>query len=137
MFDEKTLVINILIDKPVKAFSELQGRTLAGAEVIGNNELILYLTKDNYVRMHHVQDCCESVYIESVVGDLQDLVGEPLCLAEVANRTAELGECSDSGTWTFYKFATRKGFVDVRFLGESNGYYSEGVDIEVVYPGWN
>jgi len=84
-------------------------------------------------RFLHWQDCCESVYIESIVGDLSDLEGEPLLIAEeVSGEIPEPKEDEyiESRTWTFYKFATRKGYVDVRWLGESNGYYSESVDLE-------
>jgi hypothetical protein len=80
----------------------------------------------------HYQDCCESVTINDIVGDLGDLVGEPLLVAEQVEGTIPADfddEYMDSYTFTFYKFATRKGYVDVRWLGESNGYYSERVDL--------
>ena len=97
---------------------------------------MVFVTEDGVRFMFaHLQDCCESVEINDIVGDLQDLVGEPLLVAEeVRGATPEPDpdeEHYDSYTYTFYKFATRKGYVDVRWLGESNGYYSEDVDLFV------
>ena len=69
-----------------------------------------------------------SVHIESIVGDLSDLVGVPLLVASEDSLNYDQGE---SCTATFYKFATVKGYVDVRWFGTSNGYYSERVDLEV------
>lgn len=67
-------------------------------------------------------------------GDIGDLVGVPLLRAEEStNRddppASEYGP-PDSWTWTFYRFTTIKGSVQIRWLGTSNGYYSEGVDLE-------
>jgi hypothetical protein len=82
--------------------------------------------------LYHYQDCCESVNIDDIVGDLSDLEGEPLLIAEEVSGEAPVleDEYHDVVEWTFYKFATRKGYVDVRWFGESNGYYSTSVDLE-------
>jgi hypothetical protein len=96
---------------------------------VGDGEMVFENDTERYVFTHD-QDCCESVDINDVVGDLQDLVGEPLLMAEeVSGYIGPEPEYADSYTYTFYKFATRRGYVDVRWLGESNGYYSESVDL--------
>jgi hypothetical protein len=80
-------------------------------------------------KLDHVQDCCEEVYIESIVGDLEDLVGSEILFAEESINDTE----TDDGDqrWTFYKLATVKGWVDIRFYGSSNGYYSVAVSLRV------
>lgn len=111
------------------------------SEVKQNGDDLIFIAEngDRFVFNHH-QDCCESVEIESIVGDLEDLVGNPLLVAEEStsdknptDAKPETIEYQDSYTWTFYKFATIKGHVDVRWYGSSNGYYSESVDIDF-YP---
>lgn len=112
---------------------DMLGKTLAGVENVKNEELVFTTTDGKIYKLYHDQDCCENVSIESIVGDLEDLVGEPLLVAEESTSDEHpegyISEgYEESFTWTFYKFATRKGYVDVRWFGESNGYYSERVD---------
>jgi len=115
----------------VRRFEDLVGRILCRVER-GDDELRLYLTDFNYVRFYHDQDCCESVSIEDVCGDLDDLVGEPLTEAEEVSGYIGPETGAESYTWTFYRFGTRRGSVTVRWYGSSNGYYSEEVSVEVV-----
>jgi len=120
------------LEKEMAELKDLIGKTMAFVENKNDEEIIFTTTEGKRYKLYHSQDCCESVMVEDIVGDLQDLVGEPILVAEeVTSNTNPEGvtkEYQDSFTWTFYKFATRKGYVDIRWYGESNGYYSERVD---------
>lgn len=98
----------------------------------GRDEMYLTSECGRQFKFYHEQDCCESVTIDDVVGDLNDLIGSPLTLVDKSSNISTPDDYT-SQTWTFYKFATIKGYVDVKWLGESNGFYSESVDfMEVI-----
>lgn len=113
-------------------FSDLEGKTIkniTGLEKC-SDEVIFECTDGSKYKMYHVQDCCESVEVEDIIGDKDDLIGSEIIIAE-ENTNADgpkLGKYDDSYTWTFYKLATKKGYVDIRWYGSSNGYYAEDVD---------
>ena len=117
------------------ALENLIGKTLT--EIIGaheGSEAIRLVSPEGLLVLYHAQDCCEFVEVEDVSGDISDLIGSPILVAE--GRESE--DCpqdstsrDDSNTWTFYTFRTLKGTVDIRWHGSSNGYYSESV-----YENW-
>lgn len=117
------------------SIEELLGKTLISVVRSGDDEQIEFITSDGErFLQYHAQDCCEHVRVEEIVGDLADLVGSPILEAEEVSYDNEVPPDAYAGgesfTWTFYKLRTIKGGVTIRWLGESNGYYSEAVDFQ-------
>lgn len=118
--------------------SRLNGETISIVEGLeeGSGEVLITTLSGKTFVMYHEQDCCESVYVNDIVGDIEDLVGKTVISAEERVNPPESEQSNDdpdewdsSTTWTFYDIQTQKGSVSIRWLGESNGYYSEAVTV--------
>lgn len=148
----KTIFVNPYSNMVGAVMTKISGK-------VGDDSMIFFSEKGQF-NFFHSKDCCESVLIEDICGDIDDLIGSPILYAEEvsnARRQNRLVRLSNndtftledldaevhtlkfdaktldepamygSYTWTFYRFATAKGCVTVRWLGTSNGYYSEHV----------
>jgi len=133
-------------------FQDIQGMTIKEVDGlrIGSEEIVFHTSCGKKFRMYHESDCCEKVKVVDVSGDKETLVGQMVVLAresssgddeeslyyERSERVKQLSnlvpQFYDSNTWTFYTLATIKGWVDIRWLGTSNGYYSESVTFEEI-----
>lgn len=111
-------------------FETLLGLTMVSVENRGDEEIVFETVEGRTFRLYHDQVRCESVTVEDIAGDLDDLVGVPILMAEEVSNYDDPpppGHKPDSYTWTFYKLGTIKGYVTIRWYGTSNGYYSEAV----------
>ena len=119
--------------KEVKA-KDLTGKTVANIDIDQDrDEMQITCTDGTKYLFHHIQDCCESVNIVDVNGDPKALVGYKLIMIEESDDFL-LDEYSsyiydESCTATEFVFHTSKDSLAVRWIGCSNGYYSEEVDI--------
>lgn len=117
-------------------------RTEASREDWRNNAdtiTIVCETGETY-RFWHERDCCESVEIYDITGgSLSDLIGKKLIdvTEEISSERwpddVQTPEYLESYTWTTHTFKTESTCIRVRWLGESNGYYSESVSLDKIH----
>jgi len=112
----------------VNVLSEMIGKTFASVNTA--HDTIIFAFDDKCFILGHEQDCCETVEITDICGDLRDLAGSPMLIAE---ETGGIIEQKDDAPidWTFYRFATARGTVTVRFEGASE-FYSTYVSLRLV-----
>ena len=114
--------------KPYRKYCDM--KDMVGKKVLGiyyDEENFQILTDDCVYAFYHQQDCCESVLLTQVDGISDKIIGSRIVIAEVVTdeKDTEYGHI----TWTFYKIGTNKRMIDFRWQGESDGGYSETVDL--------
>ena len=113
------------------AIKQLKGVTITAVVYKESDESLLIHLNTHVLEMIHHQDCCETVYLADVVGSFEDLIGYPLL--EVSETIVNNGLIGESSTASYYNFKTIKASVQLRWVGESNSFYSETVDC-YLYP---
>lgn len=102
----------------IRHFADLRGHTLAAVahetDTDGHDRILFTLADGRRYELHHIQECCESVCVEDIEGNLGSLVGSPLLVAEEVEGETGGEQGFETYTWTFYKLATIKGYVDIR-----------------------
>jgi hypothetical protein len=113
----------------------LIGKTLTKATgKEGDEEVVFEVSDGTIFKLAHFKECCETVIVADICGDMADLVGSPILQAESSSEDkTDPGPDCGALKWTFYRITTQKGQVVIRWVGESNGYY--GVDVDFVKAG--
>lgn len=128
--------MDVLVGKQFDRVAANGSLATAGGLESHADEVHFCYGRDIAYMLAHDQNCCESVYIESISGDLDDLQGTPIleAYADEQSDDDDDGDGDESHTWTFFRIITIKGTVVIRFYGSSNGYYSETADLCVAVP---
>ena len=112
----------------VNVHNEMIGKTFIAVNISYYREVMQFVDSDG--EMYTFYPICDSnVSIEDITGELTDLIGSPMLMAEYVEN--ETDTSSGNEKWTFYKFATLKGYVTIRWYGSSNGWYSTSVQYDV------
>ena len=116
-------------------FDVLKGKTITSIEgmEVGSTQIQFNCSDGYSYIMGHAFTNVEpvEVQVDDICGEVDSLIGSPIVIAEENyNEDGEPKNTSDkSWLWVFYKFATIKGYVDIKWYGVSDGRYSEAVEM--------
>jgi len=123
-------------------FNVLEGlviEDISGAQE-GSEEIIIKTKCGRTFVMSHCQDCCESVEVKLIKGDISKIIGSykvEKANDKIFDNETPKGFSSKlnlkhwgSFTYTIFKIRANQNIVKIVWLGESNGYYGEDVAFE-------
>ena len=119
----------------MKMFELVKGKTIV--EVVGlkkqEESVVLRLDDKSELEFYHEYSCCENFWLEDFEFSGKSVIGAKILDVVLVSEKQDVTEWGTM-TWTFYKIQTDKGELFMRWCGESNGYYSEDVDIKYTSP---
>lgn len=121
---------NLTEEENMFILEDLKGQWLHSIEgLYKGSDMVTLNTTDGRYKFYHEQDCCETVDLYDFDGEAKDVKDSIIFSIEEVNgeSVVEEDKCFESTTWTFYKIETSRGGIFMRWLGASNGYYSEEV----------
>ena len=118
--------------KSIVNISELVGQFFSNVCIVETDDgdkLIFEKSNGDTYSFYPNRECCESITLKEIVGNLSNLENSPILIVE------ENWYDTDVYSWSFYKFkfVTQKGHVDISWYPESNGCYPTGVTMYNMY----
>jgi hypothetical protein len=110
--------------------NDLVGQTIVSIDNLEYNSSCVYFNTEKYIfTMFHEPQCCESIYIDDICGDISDILNTPIIAAYESFKeknffSSKIGELSPHDNWTFYNIATVKGDLSIIWRGEQSNYSS-------------
>lgn len=95
---------------------DLIGKKIINIEGLskGSEQVTIYCEDHTYMMMGKIDDHVNESIIDDVIGDVNDLLGSTILIAETTQGSDSLHN------WTFYKISTRNGYVDIRWYGDDD-----------------
>lgn len=110
------------------SISNLVGSTIQSVTGLEkDSERLIIVTDRGTLSLLHRSLCCEEVSIVDFNGDVSDLIGGYVSVADKRTNMKDTPESYFRTQYTFYTIRTSKGDMDIRWLGRDNGYYSVSV----------
>jgi hypothetical protein len=121
--------------KTAETLTKIEGKVIARIAGLEpkSEQVDFHFTDGSRVELYHDEDCCSFAQLQDVEDySPEEFKGATILKFEESysgDNSPQDVEYLESFTWTFYRIQTTAGPLVLRWLGQSNGYYSERVNI--------